>query len=33
MKQQKNTPPQNWHIRYKNAKQKLEIASEMSKDS
>ena len=27
------TPPQKLHIRYKNAKRKLEIASQMSKDS
>ena len=38
MKQQKmcwknETLPQKLHIRYKNAKRKLEIASQMSKDS
>ena len=27
------TPPQKLHLRYKNAKRKLEIASQMSKDS
>ena len=27
------TPPQKLHIRYKNAKRKLEIAAQMSKDS
>ena len=27
------TPPQKLHIRYKNAKRKLKIASQMSKDS
>ena len=27
------TPPQTLHLRYKNAKRKLEIASQMSKDS